>query len=318
MSENTTDEASTPWHSNRLLVIVTIFFAVVSMAVVGISVATHFAWQASPEKAMIDAIDYSAETPATYDIVTKDINATVSYDGKRQAITGRYKAVEFNAVVDGNRLYVKSSTPAELVKLFTADDLPENFRPMVDAIVARITDKWVSTSLERLPASNASESRNISCMLAAKSQFITNKDAKKELAKLYESNRFLVMEKAAVTDKSNAYKVTIQDEEFDGFVIALKKGQLYKSLRSDCENFVQTMVGMKNKDGDFSADILLSKSKNAFQKITARSVNSGSTTIDVRYGDVGTITIPGDSISYDSLSTGVIQSMVESYITNNR
>lgn len=316
MSEDVSSEKTTPWHDKRWLVIAAIFFTVVSMVVVGISVAAHMAWQASPEKALVDAFEFSSKTPATYKVATKDLNMTVSYDGKRQAANGAYKSVRFNAIVDGTTLYLKSETPEELVKLFTPRGMPDTLRPAVDAATTKITNKWVSLSLEQLPLGNASQSRSISCMTGVRSQLASDKDAKKELTKIYENNRFLNAEKTATTEQSNAYKLTVNDATFGNFASALKGSSLYRSQKTECGKVVQSVIDAQAKRGDAAAEVMLSKSKNALQKATLTDTDGAKTTIDVNYGDVGTIVIPSEPVSYDEITNGIVQTVVQSYLNN--
>lgn len=317
MSEGDESDALNKWHSKRSLVIAGIFFIVVSMAIVGISVATHVSWLSSPEKALLDAVQFSTKTPATYTVASKDIKAAIAYDGSKQAIDGTYKGVQFNAVVSGNLLYVKSETPAELVKLFVPTDAPNNLAPVTDAIIQRITGKWIVVSLERIPFKNAVDSKNMSCVLTTKTQLITNEKAKKELVKLYKTNRFVAAEKASETEKSNVLNVTINDDVFHDFIKALQQSKVYSSQKTDCEDFVNGAVTAFNREKS-TATVLLSKSKNALQKATITNAVSGQVTVDVVYGDVGSIPVPTDTISYDSITGGVVQTMIQTYLNGVR
>lgn len=316
MSEEEHSEKSSSWHKRRWLVVLGIFFAVISMVVVGISVATYLAWQASPEKALLDAVEYSSKTPAEYRIVTDEFDVAVSYDGEHSAITGVYDNVKFNAVVDGSVVYIKSSTPKELVSLFAPKEIVEKYQSTVDAIVARITDRWVSMSLDRVPLGDDSDAKSISCWTSANAQLTTNKQAKKELASLYADNRFLAIDKTAVTDKSNKFTVKIDHAKLDGFMTNLKKSDFFESLKSQCADTVQSLAGMAQKHTDASAEILLSKSKNALQKLTLEGVSDQPYGITARYGDVGKIVVPTDAITYESISNSILQTMVWSYLNN--
>lgn len=314
MSE--TDEKGAPWHSRRWLVVLAVFFAVISMVVVGVAATAHFKWQASPEKALLDALDYSAKTPATYKVTTQDINATVSYDGNRSAAQGMYKSIAFNAVIDGSTLYVKSSTPAELVRAFTPKNLPTSMQPVVDAITKKIADRWVSVSLDSLPATSAYDTQNVSCVTAANAQLKANKEVKKELATLYAGNKFLAIEKTATTDKSHAYTIDVNNGLFDGFIKELKGSKFYNSLKSDCVRFVQSATDLKARHANVKADIMLSKSKNALQSLTLKTGTGNPLKVAANYGSVGTINAPTDSISYDSITNSVIQTVLQAYLNN--
>lgn len=314
MSES--DENGAPWHSKRWLVVLAVFFAIVSLVIVGVAATAHLKWQSSPEKALLDALDYSAKTPATYKVATKDIDAVVSYDGKRSAAKGTYKSIAFNAIVDGSTLYVKSSTPAELVRVFTPKNLPTSMQSVVDAITKRITDRWVSVSLDSLPSSSAYETQNVSCITTADTQLKANKEAKKELATLYAGNKFLAIEKTATTDKSHAYTIGVDNALFDAFVGDLKTSKFYNSLKSECARFVQSTTELKANHGAVTADIMLSKSKNALQSLTLKTGASDPVKVAVSYGSVGTINAPTDSISYNSITNGVIQTVLQAYLNN--
>lgn len=314
MSES--DEHGVPWHSRRWLVVLVIFFAVASMVVVGVAAMAHLKWQSSPEKALLDALDYSAKTPATYKVTTQDVTAVVSYDGIRSAAQGTYKSIAFNAVVDGSTLYVKSSTPTELVRVFTPKNLPASMQPVVDAISKKITDRWVSVSLDSLPASSAYETQNVSCATAANSQLKANKEVKKELATLYTGNTFLAIQKTATTDKSHAYTIGIDNGLFDGFIKDFKGSKFYNSLKSECARLVQSTTDLKARHGDVKADIMLSKSKNALQSLTLKTGTSSPLKVAVNYGSVGTINAPTDSLSYDSITNSVIQTVLQAYLNN--
>jgi hypothetical protein len=315
MSEDR-EQSSPSWHKHRWLIVLGIFFAVLSMVVVGISVATYLAWQASPEKALLDAVEYSSKTPAEYRIVTDDFTVSVSYDGEHSAITGTYDSVKFNAIVDGSIIYIKSSTPKELVALFAPKEIVEKYQPTVDAIASRITDRWVSMSLDRVPLGNDSDASSISCWISANAQLTTNKQAKKELASLYTNNRFLAIDKTAVTDKSNKFTVKIDHAKLDEFMTNLKKSDFYGSLKSQCADTVQRLADMAQKHTDAAAEILLSKSKNALQKLTLGGVSDQPYSITARYGDVGKIVVPTDAITYESISNSILQTMVWSYLNN--
>lgn len=314
MSEDI-EAAPKAWRASRWQVVLSIFFAVIAMAVVGIAVAAQLAWQASPEKLLLDALDYSSKTPATYTVTAKDIAATASYDGTRSSIKGTYKAVRFTAVVDGPMLYVKSSTPAELVKLFVPKNLPAEAKPAIDSITTIITNRWVSMPIDGVKLADTAATQDSSCATSAKSQFMTNEEAPKELAKLYENNRFLAIDKTNESDKSVAYKLGMDVGRYNAFMTALVGSKFYGSLKSQCAQLVQTLKGLN--DNGITADVQLSRAKHALQTLTVNGLETEPIKVTTTYGNVGTIVTPTDVISYDSISNSIIQTLITTYLGRN-
>lgn len=306
------------WYSKRWLVVVVVFLAVIAMAVVGVYSSSQLAWQASPEKALMDAMNYSSKTPGTYNIKSKDMVASVSYDGERFAAVGTYKSVPYNVVVAGTMLYVKSTAPAKLADMLVVNDSVKNIKPLMDAIAARITDKWVAVSLQDFPQTKDGASNHIACAMTARSFAATNKAAMKDLAAIYDTNRFLAANKTNETDKSHEYDLAIDSNMFGNFMTEFKKSRVHDSLGAECDTVINTIEKLGSKEGNARASVFLSKSKNALQKATIDGSASGAVSVDAHYGDVGVITIPTDAIPYTSITNGVIQTMVQSYLGGAR
>lgn len=315
MSEDVESTVPKAWKATRWQAVLGIFFAVVAMAVIGIAVAAQIAWQSSPEKLLLDALDYSTKTPAEYKVKSKDIAGTVSYDGTRNAFNGTYKSVQLRAVLDGSTLYVKSATPAELVKLFVPENLPADAKPAIDAITTLVTNRWVSLPIDDLKFADAAMTKNNSCVTLARAQFITNEDTPKELAKLYENNKFIVADKTATTDKSTTYKLSADGGKYNAFITALVGSKFYNSLKSQCAQTVQKLKSLGGKG--ITVDAQLSNAKHAMQTLAISGLENDPVKVAATYGNVGTIQTPTDAISYNSLSNTVIQTLVSKYLGQN-
>lgn len=315
MSEDVEVAAPKVWKATRWQVVLGIFFAVVAMAVVGIAVAAQIAWQSSPEKMLLDALDYSTKTPAEYKVTSKDVVGTINYDGTRNAFNGTYKSVQLRAVFDGSNLYVKSATPAELVKLFVPQNLPSDAKPAINSITTLITNRWVSVPIDDVKFADTTASNNNTCVMLARSQFMTNEETPKELAKLYENNKFIIANKTASTDKSTTYKLAADVNSYNAFMTALIGSKFYNSLKSQCAQTVQKLKSLGSKG--VTVDAQLSNAKHAVQTLAINGLETEPVKIAVTYGNVGTIQTPTDAISYNSLSNSVIQALISKYLGQN-
>lgn len=296
--------ADSRWYRQHWLAIT--FFATGLAAIIFITLAIVMfaAWRSSPEKALADAVNYAINMPGEYHFVASGTDMTLQTDGRRQSWSGTYQDVRFDALVDGNTMYVRSPTPDVFARhFFGISELPPSMTPLVTQLIESVKNRWVSIDVYRLPAGlGTSRSK---CLLNGRSQLVANHEVKLELAATYASNKFLTIKTARTTAIDETYTVNLETDKLDNFLKKLATTNFYSSLAGDCTGTLDEIrkLGAKNSD----AEVTVTKSDHRL-----KSVAIGSLRITATDNPVDTISLPADVIYYDTLAGTVAQSLLKS------
>ncbi len=302
---NETSDTRTPWLRRHWLAVAFFAIGLVAVVFVVLAIAMFMAWRASPEKALADAIQYAADAPGKYTITINGDTMVLTTDGQRQSLKGTYHDMPFEAVVNGNVLYVKSSTPDKFADMFLPKSgLLPAVVPVVNQVVTSLKDRWVSMDTAKLPYIGA-DTNTMKCLLSARSQLVTNRMAKGELADVYASNGFLSMQTKTTTATEVTYHVNIDKKKLDVFADKLAATKFYQSLTNECAGFDQVLKNSGAKP--IGADVTITKSDHRL-----KTVSAGDMRITAQDTQVGTIDVPKDVVAYDSLAMTVTESVFKS------
>lgn len=263
-------------------------------------------WQASPEKALADAITYARTSPATYQVTGSTNAVAIRYDGSRLAAAGTYDTITFDSVVDGKTGYVKTPTPDKLMTKVTAGDIPASLQPLVSTVVKLVTNRWVSISLDQLPFSGSAGTNATSCALDANEELSVNANAAGELAQTYMQHSFMHI----VTTKDGAtatYAVTFDENKIKSFWDAFEKTQYFQSLSTDCADIMQTLRGINVAQANLR--VTLDDKTHILKAADVTLPNKQQLHITATYGVKPAIAVPTDALSYDSITNSIWQSL---------
>jgi len=302
---NETPGTNTSWLRQHWPRVVFFVVGLVAIVFIGLAIVLFMAWRASPEKALSDAVQYAVDAPGSYSITMNGDAMTLATDGQRQSLKGTYRDMPFEAIVDGNVLYVKSSTPDKFASMFVPKSgLLPAVVPVINQVVASLKDRWVSMDTSKLPYIGT-DTNNMKCLLNARSQLVTNRMAKGELADSYASNRFLDIQTKSTTATEATYHVSLNEEKVNAFADKLSTTKFYQSLSSDCSGFVGDFKKLGSKP--VGIDVTITKSEHRLKTIVMGDVH-----VAANDASVDTISIPKDAVAYDSLAMTVTESVFKS------
>lgn len=292
--------------SRRLIIVACIILAAILLPITVVAIVLNMTWQASPEKALADALSHARTTPAVYHITGDTNDVTVRYDGSRLAASGVYSDVTFDSVIADKTGYIKTPTPDKLITKIMAGDVPASLQPLVATVAKLVTNRWVSVSLDKLPFSSSTGSNTTSCVLDANEELSVNTGATSELAQVYMQHPFMT-----ITSTKNGgtatYDVSFDANKIKSFWDAFEKTQYFQSLSTDCADIMQTLRALNV--GQTALHITLDDKTHVLKTANVTLPNKQQLHIGATYRTPPAIVVPTDAISYDSITNSIWQSL---------
>lgn len=291
------------WYKTRageiaLLLIGAVVFLVVAVIVVG-----SFIWNASPQKALLDAAHYAMNRPGTYHVRTSDSDVIVTMRGDDYALDGTYKGTQVAAVASGGRFYVKSDDPAMFLSGRDNDTSETVANTTLD-----IKDKWISIDPDKsLVTIRAIDM--VDCILETKRLLKNDAGLQGGMATTYLNHSFLNMKKTADGATTTSYDVGVDRAVLQEFYDAT--GQ--KELLTHCDD-AQHLLG-----GDVLAGatmtVVLADPDNILKEMTV--VKDGKKfVVTANYDTVPVVTVPSDTVDIDQVAALLFRSYLKSFLGN--
>ncbi len=312
MNDDVAAQQPSPKKHPRMLVWLGVVLGLAVVITAGIAVFLYIVWQTSPDKALTDALRYARANPGSYHVTGGGNDITVVSNGTSQQISGTYDSLSFDAILHGSTVYVKSSTPHELVKLFGPKALPAQFQPMVDAAADSIKNKWISFSAKSFPAGQSTDSRMAACGVNSGAQVTKDKKASDELSQTYKKHRFIMTKARLQSGSAVHYTATVDQSRYGDFMNALMQTDMHASLSTQCAGMLKNM--QKIDFSGVSVDVTLDRSTHALQNLYVNRPNKKPIKVTANYDEVPAISVPTNDTPYESLVNSITQTLFKSYL----
>lgn len=290
-----------PWYRMRWFK--WLLASAVVLAVVIAAVATVFLtmWWNGPEKALLDATNYALAHDGQYHIASKQADINVTTGANDYAVDGTYDGLQFNAVLSGGLLYVKSSDPAKLYQLLMgAGD--KGLPAATQAIADSVRNQWVSVDLNTVTL-QAQGAQDTLCVVEEKDGITNDPNARSQWRSAYLMHRFFNMQATRHAD-STTYVISIDSKTRQDFFAALLKTSFYQGLK-DCSQTTDILSSIKATSP--LANVTMA-AKHVFQSITVDPHGSDPVTITASYSHVPQVNVPASSTSFDQLAIRLLGS----------
>jgi|GEM_PF-6738802 len=276
-------------------------FGAVLLAVIAIvAIAIFFAlWWNGPEKALLDAANYSLEHDGKYHVTSKQSDLTVLVGDDKYEIDGTYDGLQLNAVLSGRTLYVKSPDPAKLYQLLMATDASQ-IPTAVQTIADSVRNKWIAINLDTVTLQAAS-AQHLQCFVEEKDSIASDTNARSQWRSAYLAHRFLSVK---TTQKTTAttYDVSVDTKARQDFFAALLKTSFYQEL-TNCSQKTDILSSIEAVSPLASVTLT---SKHVFESAIFDPQSASPTKITASYSNVPQIALPASSTSLDQLEFGLL------------
>ncbi|USN96948.1 MAG: hypothetical protein H6797_02025 [Candidatus Nomurabacteria bacterium] len=292
-----------PWYRRRWARLSAVVFVGIAVVAVVMSIVMAITWNASAEKALLDATDYALKTPGTYHVQYGNLtNLTARVDGKKYAFDGTFDKTPVSIVIADGMLYAKSSDPQKLYETFVNPSKSSSaMSALLESILPNLKNHWISINLRT--TSSSSNIGGINCPLDIRDA-LTVDSSRQQLIEVYAANPFLTVTRLNGSD----YRVAIRSKKFSAFDKELVKSNVYQSLTSCPQenNLIKDnlLIG--------GSVVLKLSQDHKLQSMTATS-KSVTAKVTADYGAVAKIITPSDSVDVGQIIGSVIQSLFSSH-----
>lgn len=289
-----------PWYRTRWFK--RSLFGIVLLAIIagGIAATVFTVWWNGPEKALLDAANYSLDHSGRYHVVAQKADVTVVVGEDKYSLEGTLDGVQLAAILDGSTLYVKSPEPVKLYQLLMGANgqLPA----AAQTIATTVRDKWVAVNRDTVTL-QAAGAQKMQCMVEEKESIATDPHARGQWRSTYLAHRFLSVQMAKKSN-TTTYDVSVDTKTRQDFFAALLKTSFYQTLT----NCSQTTDILSSIEGASPVAQVMLTSKHVFQSATLNPRGQDPVHITASYSDVPKIVVPTDAMSLDQLLFGLLGS----------
>ncbi|MDN5275656.1 MAG: hypothetical protein JWN33_305 [Candidatus Saccharibacteria bacterium] len=233
--------------------------ALIVVSAVGVSAYT-FVYQ-NPERVVLDAISGALQAKTTTYVGSLDFKddsyaVKVSLDGKQDGIHAGTLAATVNLTSDDitasikasvlmdqdGVFYVKIDDLRELLDKIVSESLAEVDLSDYDNIITLVDSKWVRFSPEDMGEVSEEYSKAQTCLMNELKQFKENEDIRKEIAALYDNNRFILVKDSLGNKDINGvssigYNIEIDGKKVNSFYKGLGETTLGKKIAACDKRF---------------------------------------------------------------------------------
>lgn len=297
------DDTQTPWYRHRWVKWASIAGAVTTVIVVAVATFLFVAWNASSEKALLDAADYALKNPGTYHVQTGGVaDLTVQTDGQKYALDGTLDTVPVSAVISGNMLYAKSSDPQLFYDTFLKPSSESKAAAaLMKGILPNLKNRWISINLDSTSVSSTFFD-TLRCLLNARIALTSNTSGRQQLVEAYGAHPFL----SVVRSGASSYRLLVNGIKLSAFQKTLSTTDTPESL-ANCSQTLRLLKG-----GTFigaAMTVTLSPTKHTLDSLVLGGKASGETKITTDYSKVSKITVPAGSIDISQILGSLIQTL---------
>ena len=291
------------WYMQRwikwsgIAVAVLALFAVVALFVI------NMIWNASPEKALLDAADYALNKPGTYHVQSgKNADMKVQAKGGAYKITGTLSNMPVTIIIKDATLYAKSSNPKQLYDAFLkSSSKSKTTAALLSGILPSLKNRWISIGLDNQTIQSTFFG-NIHCFLGTQSILTRDEDSRKKLSSVYAANPFLEIKES----RQFNYSVKIDSEKLSDFQQGLSDTKASESL----VNCAKSIQDLSSDVSSGAATISLSEVDHSLRTMTFGESSETETRVTASYGKVDKITAPTDAIDISQ----VVNSILETFL----
>jgi hypothetical protein len=271
-----------------------------------IAITLLLLWRASPEKALLDAIDHVRTTPGTYVVKSPDMDTIVTVSGQQFAVAGKIRSVPIEMIVNGNTVYARSPDPQAAYKTFMSSPTPKT-TPFIDNILVSLKDRWFTFNLQSLPIQSA-DIFTVRCLLDAKDIFVNSDVSRQQFGSAYLAHPFLSVKAGDSSVNQSVYTVTIDGTKRTEFYQSFAKSNLYQSL-TNCSEKTDPFQNMNFQGVSMTATV--SQPDHVLKTLQIHSEKS-TTTVTADYLSVPKITMPSNAVSLEDIANKIIAPYIPS------
>lgn len=299
------------------------------LLLLGGTAAAYQLWYQNPDKVVTDSIvkALSAKTvtyTGTIDSSGEAAKLKVEFDGKANggSLATHAKATitmgAANVVADGD---VQFSEKGDVYfKIKNAKDLSETFvqmmggssTPEIDALIAKVDNKWIKASAEDFSADEDSDAAKRSqCFEDVIGKFKTDRGLRDEMTGLYTKHRFITVKQSlGEKDGSLGYKLDADQAKAKEFATGLKTTALYRELQNCDKDFKIDENDVAEESSDFVADVEIWANKWSHEltqvKVSGEAKDKsskGAFVLNPVFNKEVTVTAPADAVPLSELQS---------------
>lgn len=292
-----------PWYKRRWAAWAGIAATIVVLLAAIVSLIVLAVWNASPEKALLDAADYALKKPGTYQVRSgTGIDAIMRTDGSLYAVDGTLRGVPVSAVLDDATLYVKSADPKRLYDMFVGPSASKTATALFGSILPNLKNQWISFSLQN-SSDSAAFLNNIRCFADTRDIMVANDGrSRQQIQDTYLAHPFVT-----VTAKGGSrYQLVVDSKKSAAFQKAFSGTNASNALDS-CGQIMILLSGEKIAGATMT--VTLSESRHILQTLSYGNKAAGAIEIAADYSKVDPITIPSNSIDISQIVGSLIESL---------
>lgn len=271
---------------------IAIFLAIVAALI-------YMMWQNSPEKALLDAVDYARKSPAAYKVTAPDgSQMDITTDGVRIRMDGRYDGANISTIVDGLNVYLKTDSPEVLIKAVDDQENSLGNSPLVQRWFTTLdeytSDKWMMVSVENFPRSTLGVAM-LQCSLALRTGLSDADDSIPQLRDTYALNQFISTKSSASDQGGSTHTYAVDSQKMQTFFGKLLQTPLGRQI-GNCGYVPEMLEDQTPKDLTFTVSV--SQPEHRFRSITINADGKELTKITVENKPQETIELPTEVFDF--------------------
>lgn len=244
-----------------------------------------------------------------------DVVATIIQDDRQYRLSGK-------GVFDAEGvLYVRFQDIGKMIddvlKSNPEAGLPEGTAPLIDKLVAKLDNRWVKIRPSDLKELSGEGADALTCMKETSDMLRNDKNAKKELATLYQKNPFIrVDENLGTKNGSIGYVISPDEVKQKAFWTDMKNTALYKKLQS-CGNDLEVDQEDLNSDEINSqrTEIWVSQWQHEITQLKVTAEDKDGANVELVWLPIFNkevkIDVPGDAATLSELQADIQNIMME-------
>lgn len=325
--------------------IVGIIIAAALVLIGGGGAAAYTLWYQNPDKvvgdALVNAITADSLTgTGTVTITSKDTSFKVTMDGKAKQNFGDLNAkVEYTTdgktvTLDGSGIITQEGDIYFKVKnvrpltdayfgMFVGESTPKAF----DSVIQKIEGNWIKISKDDIGTVSDEAKKTQACFEETAKSLSENKAWSKQLATLYQNNKFILITKELGTKSvagtnSMGYELDFDTKVASNFAKGLSDTDFGKKVKEcnpsvNYEDFAKSLEEAKKSEAKTSFQVWVSQFRHELTQVTASASSEESkadVTLEPKFNQPVTVAAPEKSIPVKDLQAE-IEAAFNAYVT---
>jgi hypothetical protein len=247
-----------------------------------------------------------------------EVKATIAHDSNKFELNGK------GVFAKDGTIYVQFKDLKKNLDDFLKDNpetqLPEESRPLMDKLLAKVDGRWIKISPSDLDDYSPEVKKTMTCVQDATASFRNDEKVRNEFAAIYKSHPFIRMEDNLGTKNGSVgYAIDTDKDKEKAFWIETKKTSLYKQLVDCDESFEIDDEGVEPEDTTKSerTEIWLSQWQHEITKINLKTESTDGTVTTVSwlptFNEDTSVDIPSDARTLTELQSDM-EDIFEEYM----